>query len=239
MRRMGTALRKCSFSRPSRRVTTRPASSSTLRCFMTPNRVISSSHSSSLNVWPSRLCRRSSRNRREESARALKTRSSLIMVRLYVTIWSHVKASEFGTVFWGFGRARALFERQHEPAPRPDRDFVRGHELLERERLALESEEVDAVGDQRALLRHAERLQIDLHLARILAIRVDARDIPGLARAPRHHHVFAREAIDEFDVIPHRGHVFQEIAHVDGCLRHALRDFRVVLDARSEKHRSS
>ena len=37
---MGTGLRKWSFSRPRRRVTTRPASSSSFRCFITPNRVI-------------------------------------------------------------------------------------------------------------------------------------------------------------------------------------------------------
>src|SRR3954467_5798916 len=141
---------------------TRPASSSTFRCFMTPKRVISSSHSSSLNVWPSRLCRRSSRNRREESARALKTRSSLIMARLYVTVWSHVKVSEFAAIFSRFVGPGELLERQHESAARPHRDFGRGRELLERKRLALESQEVDAVGDQRALLRHAERLQVDL-----------------------------------------------------------------------------
>src|SRR3954453_9587774 len=37
MSRIGTALRKCSFSRPRFFVVIRPASSSTLRCFMTPN----------------------------------------------------------------------------------------------------------------------------------------------------------------------------------------------------------
>ena len=48
--RIGTGLRKCSFSRPDRRVTTRSASSSTLRCFITPKRVIASSDSSSVSV---------------------------------------------------------------------------------------------------------------------------------------------------------------------------------------------
>src|SRR5581483_11911041 len=47
MSRIGTGFRKCSFSLPDRRVATRPASSSTRRCFMTPKRVISSSDSSS------------------------------------------------------------------------------------------------------------------------------------------------------------------------------------------------
>ena len=47
-RRMGTGFRKWRFSRPTRRVVTRSASSSTARCFMTPNRVIPGrcSHSS-------------------------------------------------------------------------------------------------------------------------------------------------------------------------------------------------
>ena len=40
--RIGTRLRKCSFSRPDLRVVMSPASSSTLRCFITPKRVISS-----------------------------------------------------------------------------------------------------------------------------------------------------------------------------------------------------
>src|SRR5262249_50392246 len=52
--RIGTGFRWCSFSRPERRVTTRPASSSTRRCFMTPKRDISSSDSSSVSVRPSR-----------------------------------------------------------------------------------------------------------------------------------------------------------------------------------------
>ena len=40
MSRIGTGLRKCSFSRPRRRVVTSRASSSTRRCFITPKRVI-------------------------------------------------------------------------------------------------------------------------------------------------------------------------------------------------------
>src|SRR5258707_5665604 len=74
--RIGTGLRKCSFSRPCRRATTRPASSSTRRCFITPKRVMSSSDSSSVSVRPSRSKSRSSRWRRVPSANALKTRSS-------------------------------------------------------------------------------------------------------------------------------------------------------------------
>ena len=38
--RIGTGFRKWSFSRPRRLVTTRPASSSCFRCFITPKRVI-------------------------------------------------------------------------------------------------------------------------------------------------------------------------------------------------------
>src|SRR6266404_7479198 len=74
--RIGTGFRKWSFSRPCFRGTTRPASSSTFRCFITPNRVISSSASSSVSVRPSRSKSRSSSRRRLESASALKTASS-------------------------------------------------------------------------------------------------------------------------------------------------------------------
>src|SRR6185295_15183768 len=52
--RMGTAFRKCSFSRPERRVRTRPASSRTLRCFITPKRVMASPDSRSFSERPSR-----------------------------------------------------------------------------------------------------------------------------------------------------------------------------------------
>ena len=76
--RIGTGFRKCSFSRPDRRVTTSPASSSTRRCFITPKRVISSSDSSSVSVRPSRSKSRSSRKRRVGSASALNTRSSSV-----------------------------------------------------------------------------------------------------------------------------------------------------------------
>src|SRR6188768_1590216 len=58
---------------------------------MTPNRVISSSDSSSVSVRPSRSKSRSRRCLRVGSARALKTRSSSVTLRSYVTEWSHVK----------------------------------------------------------------------------------------------------------------------------------------------------
>src|SRR6476646_2475191 len=74
--RIGTGFKKCNFSRPYFRGRTRPASSSTFRCFITPNRVISSSASSSVSVRPSRSKSRSSSRRRLESASALKTASS-------------------------------------------------------------------------------------------------------------------------------------------------------------------
>src|SRR3990172_7579468 len=73
--RIGTGFRKCSFSRPRRRVTTRPASSSTRRCFITPKRVIDRRRSSALRVCPSCLNSSSSRLRRVGSARALNTSS--------------------------------------------------------------------------------------------------------------------------------------------------------------------
>src|ERR1039457_5890008 len=59
--RIGTGFRKWSFWRPRRLVTTRPASSSCLRCFIPPKRVIEKSSSSRL--------------RRVGSARALNTAS--------------------------------------------------------------------------------------------------------------------------------------------------------------------
>src|SRR5450759_851546 len=74
--RIGTGLRKWSFSRPRRRVTTRPASSSCLRCFITPKRDISKRSSSALNVCPSSRKSSSSRLRRVGSARALNTAST-------------------------------------------------------------------------------------------------------------------------------------------------------------------
>src|SRR5262245_34651899 len=87
-RRIGTGFRKCSFSRPRLRVLTSPASSSTRRCFITPNRVIATRRSSAPSVWPSRLNSSSSRLRRVGSARALNTSS---IRGLYVTRRSHVK----------------------------------------------------------------------------------------------------------------------------------------------------
>ena len=87
---MGTGLRKWSFSRPRRRVTTSPASSSTLRCFITPKRVIGKRSSNVPRVWPSCRNSSSSKLRRVGSARALKTSSTST---LYVTLWSHVNPS--------------------------------------------------------------------------------------------------------------------------------------------------
>ena len=75
MSRMGTGLRKCSFSRPRRRVTTSPASSSTFRCFITPKRDIGIRRSSAVSVCPSSSNSRSSRARRVGSASALNTSS--------------------------------------------------------------------------------------------------------------------------------------------------------------------
>src|SRR5581483_1729603 len=94
--RIGTGFRKWCFSRPDRRVTTRPASSSTRRCFITPKRVISRSLSSSESVRPSRSKSRSSRCRRVGSASALKTESSSVTSASYVTIWSHVNDGRRG-----------------------------------------------------------------------------------------------------------------------------------------------
>src|SRR5664279_976225 len=75
MSRIGTAFRKCSFSRPRFLVTTTPASSSTRRCFMTPKRVMGSRSTSSPSDCPSRANSSSSRERRVGSARALNTSS--------------------------------------------------------------------------------------------------------------------------------------------------------------------
>ena len=75
-RRIGTGLRKCNFSRPRRRVTTRPASSSCFRCFITPNRVIAKRCSRAFSVWPSSRKSSSSSARRVGSASALKTSST-------------------------------------------------------------------------------------------------------------------------------------------------------------------
>ena len=75
-RRIGTGLRKWSFSRPLRRVTTSPASSSTLRCFMTPKRVMANLSSNMPRVCPSRTNSSSSKLRLVGSARALNTSST-------------------------------------------------------------------------------------------------------------------------------------------------------------------
>src|ERR1035437_10657320 len=73
--RIGTGFRKWSFSRPRRLVTTRPASSSCLRCFITPKRVIEKRSASTFNDCPSSRKSSSSRLRRVGSARTLNTAS--------------------------------------------------------------------------------------------------------------------------------------------------------------------
>ena len=88
MSRIGTGLRKWSFSRPRRLVTTSPASSSTFRCFMTPKRDMENRSSNVPRVCPSSRDSSSRRLRRVGSARALNTSST---PRLYVTKWSRVK----------------------------------------------------------------------------------------------------------------------------------------------------
>ena len=87
MSRIGTGLRKWSFSRPLRLVTTSPASSSCLRCFMTPKRDMENLSSNMLRVCPSSRNNSSSKLRRVGSARALNTSSTPAS---YVTFWSHV-----------------------------------------------------------------------------------------------------------------------------------------------------
>src|SRR3954452_22169708 len=78
---IGTGFRKWSFSRPRFRVVTSPASSSTLRCFITPKRDIGRRCSSAVSVWPSRSNSSSSRPRRVGSARALNTSSMAWTIR--------------------------------------------------------------------------------------------------------------------------------------------------------------
>src|SRR4030081_1282701 len=72
---MGTGFRKWSFSRPRRLATTRPASSSSFKCFMTPKRDILKRASSALSVCPSSRKSSSSKLLRVGSARALNTLS--------------------------------------------------------------------------------------------------------------------------------------------------------------------
>src|SRR6266542_2114363 len=79
--RIGTGFRKCNFSRPRFLVVTRPASSSTFRCFMTPKRVIGSRCSSALRLCPSSLKSSSSRLLRVGSASALNTPSMAQNIR--------------------------------------------------------------------------------------------------------------------------------------------------------------
>ena len=73
--RIGTGFRKWSFSRPRLRLVTRPASSSTRRCFITPKRVIGNRASRALSVCPSCVNSSSSNPRRVGSASALNTAS--------------------------------------------------------------------------------------------------------------------------------------------------------------------
>src|SRR5665213_648059 len=79
--RIGTGFKKWRFSRPCRLETTSPAPSRSLRCFMTPKRVMAKRASSSVSVCPS--CRKSSSSNslRVGSASALNTGS---MERGYV-----------------------------------------------------------------------------------------------------------------------------------------------------------
>ncbi len=111
MSRMGTGLRKCNFSRPASDVTTRPASSRTRRCFMTPKRVMSIPDSSSVSVRPSRSKSRSRSSRRVGSASALNTSSSSASSSLTkITIGDQIVtcqewARRGGGVLIGSGRA--------------------------------------------------------------------------------------------------------------------------------------
>src|SRR6476659_1413844 len=73
MRRMGTVLRKCNFSRPRRRLTTSPASSSSRRCFATAIRVMLWPAVRATRVWPSCSNSVSRRARRVGSASARNT----------------------------------------------------------------------------------------------------------------------------------------------------------------------
>jgi hypothetical protein len=77
---IGSALRKCSFSRPRRLVLTSLAASSTARCLLTDCRAIARPAQSSCRVWPLRSLSRSSSRRRLGSASALKT-SSIVAIR--------------------------------------------------------------------------------------------------------------------------------------------------------------
>src|SRR5918996_349024 len=117
--RIGTGFRKWSFCLPRRRVTTRPASSRTRRCFITPKRVMSCPDSSSPSVRPSRSKSRSSRDLRVGSARALNTRSSSVMALM---IRDHLVTCQEGDYTIGAAggdiEARRLLQRRVEGAGR-------------------------------------------------------------------------------------------------------------------------
>src|SRR4051794_28234349 len=134
--RIGTGFRKWSFSRPRRLVVTRPASSSTRRCFITPKRVIGSRSSSALSVCPSSVYSSSSRLRRVGSARALNTSSMPVMIGdLLVTCqpddFSGVRQSLMGDP-----------NATKEAVPMPDHDVGTREEWLAARRELLEREKV-------------------------------------------------------------------------------------------------
>src|SRR5260370_4656874 len=131
MSRIGTAFRKCNFSRPCRRVTTRPASSSNLRCFMTPKRVIGSRPSRALKVCPSSSNNLSSSFLRVGSASALNTSSMPATIRDHlvtcqVALHSRARVSTAAQRKAGLPFT-SLQDRRHaaltgEPPIRPRRD---------------------------------------------------------------------------------------------------------------------
>src|SRR5450759_3735185 len=108
--RMGTGFRKWSFSRPRRLVTTKPASSSSLRCFITPKRVIENRAPSALKVCPS--WRKSSSRRALLVGSAIALNTSSIRRNYTVTIWSRVKPRQ------GLGLCCAATTR-HRPDESP------------------------------------------------------------------------------------------------------------------------
>ena len=102
-RRIGTGLRKWRFSRPTFTVVTRSASSSTPRCFMTPNRVMSGSYRTQLTERlaialeepvqqhpPTRVGERPEDRRRRS-----------VTPRTLCDLWSHVKRISPPVRYWG------------------------------------------------------------------------------------------------------------------------------------------